>query len=411
MPGPDLDLDLQSFGNGVRTWLRDNWRTDRPRREWLEMVVDSGHAVPTWPRAWYGLGLRPLHARAVADEFRAVGAPGAGQDVHNLWANTLLAYGTDSLKRKLIRPLLLGEVTMCLLYSEPGAGSDLAGLQTRAVADGDEFVVTGQKVWTSSARTAEYGMLVARTDWDVPKHRGLSFFFFPMRQDGVDVRPIKQITGESHFNEVFIDNARVPAGNLLGGLGDGWRVLQTALAYERSVMGDVARGPGKHSSADDTEMAPAGASGAEVDLVALARSAGRDADDVIRQAIVRVHTLRTVNRWNTQRAKAQLKQGESASILSLGKLAMSQILHQGAYVQSQIIGADALLDGPDNPAGEAANFLALNAYFTSIGGGTDQIQRNIIGERVLGLPKEPEPDRGLPFRAVKKASVPARRYN
>ena len=132
---------------------------------------------------------------------------------------------------------------MCLLYSEPGAGSDLAALQTRADRDGDEYIVTGQKVWTSSAATADYGMLVTRTDWDVPKHQGISFFFLPMKQDGIEVHPIKQITGESHFNEVFIDQARVPAENLLGGLGEGWRVLQTALAYERSVMGDLARGP------------------------------------------------------------------------------------------------------------------------------------------------------------------------
>ena len=132
---------------------------------------------------------------------------------------------------------------MCLLYSEPGAGSDLAGLQTRAERDGDEWVVNGQKVWTSSGKEAEYGMLVARTNWDVPKHRGISFFWCPMRQPGVDVRPLKQITGESHFNEVFLDDVRVPADHLVGPLDGGWRVLQTALAYERSVMGDLARGP------------------------------------------------------------------------------------------------------------------------------------------------------------------------
>jgi alkylation response protein AidB-like acyl-CoA dehydrogenase len=235
-------------------------------------------------------------------------------------------------------------------------------------------------------------MLVARTDWDVPKHRGISFFFFPMRQPGVEVRPLKQITGESHFNEVFIDGARVPAENLLGGLNDGWRVLQTALAYERSVMGDVARGVGSTGATD-------------VDLWALARERGRAGDPVLRQAIARVHTLRAVNRWNAARAKSQLQQGSSSPILSLGKLAMSRILHEGAYVQSMIVGADAMLVGPDNPSGDAAAFLTLNAYFTSIGGGTDQIQRNIIGERVLGLPREPDVDRDLPFRDVRKATT------
>ena len=418
--------DPASWRAEVRAWLAATFRADRPRREWLALVVERGYAVPTWPVEWHGLGVSADLARIVAEEFKRVGAVGSNQDVHNLWANTLLTYGTDALKRRLIGPLLRDEVRMCLLYSEPGAGSDLAGLQTRADRDGDEFVVNGQKVWTSGARRAEYGMLVARTDWDVPKHRGISFFFFPMKQPGVEIRPIKQITGEAEFNQVFIDGARVPAENLLGGLNDGWRVLQTALAYERSVMGDVARGPGKVKRAgrgDETQAPPAAdgdasaadgetpdtaapeASGADVDLVALARATGRAGDPVIRQAIARIFALRSVNRWNGLRAKAALQQGSSSPILSLGKLAMSGILHEGAWVQGAILGAEGMLDGPDNPRGEAANFMALNAFFTSIGGGTDQIQRNIIGERVLGLPREPEVDRDVPFRDVRKSVV------
>jgi alkylation response protein AidB-like acyl-CoA dehydrogenase len=395
------------FRSEVHEWLAAHFRSDRPQREWLPLVVDRGYAVPTWPKEWYGLGLGPEFARIIAEEFKSAGATGANQDMHNLWANTLLAYGSNGLKQRLIRPLLLDEVRMCLLYSEPGAGSDLAGLQTRADKDGDDYVITGQKVWSSQAHRADYGMLVARTDWDVPKHRGLSFFFLPMKQAGVEVRPIKQITGESHFNEVFIDGARVPADNMLGKVNEGWRVLQTALAYERSIMGDVARGPRRTKRDGDTptDFAPPGGSAAEVDLVALARATGRSGDPVIRQAIARIYTLRTVNRWNTQRAKAQLRQGSSSPVLSLGKLAMSRILHEGARVQSAILGAEAMLNGSDHPQGDAANFLALNAYFTSIGGGTDEIQRNIIGERILGLPREPEVDRDVPFRDVRKAAV------
>ena len=381
--------------------------------------------MPCPPGPWSGTGSAslPTSPGSWSRSSNASGRSASNQDVHNLWANTLLTYGTDALKRRLIGPLLRDEVHMCLLYSEPGAGSDLAGLQTRADRDGDEFVVNGQKVWTSGARRADYGMLVARTDWDVPKHRGISFFFFPMKQPGVEIRPIKQITGEAEFNQVFIDGARVPAENLLGGLNDGWRVLQTALAYERSVMGDVARGPGKVKRAGRGEAGPAGGggdaaaaegdpetaapetSGADVDLVALARATGRADDPVIRQAIARIFALRSVNRWNGLRAKAALQQGSSSPILSLGKLAMSGILHEGAQVQGAILGAEGMLDGPDNPRGEAANFMALNAFFTSIGGGTDQIQRNIIGERVLGLPREPEVDRDVPFRDVRKAVV------
>jgi alkylation response protein AidB-like acyl-CoA dehydrogenase len=338
----------------------------------------------------------------------------------------VLAFGTEQLKQQFVRRLLLDDVKMCLLYSEPGAGSDLAGLQTRADRDGDEWVVNGQKVWTSGGKEAEFGMLVARTNWDVPKHQGISFFWCPMDQPGVEVRPIRQITGEAHFNEVFLDDVRVPAHHLVGPLDGGWRVLQTALAYERSVMGDMARGPrsgqrpdGAAETADGADapsqeidvefrQASSGPGAAEVDLWTLARERGRDDDPVIRQAIARVHELRMVNQWNGLRAKAQLEQRSSSPILSLGKLAMSRILHEGAHVQRLIVGPEALLYGRENPLGDDANFLSLNAFFTSIGGGTDQIQRNIIGERVLGLPREPEVDRDVPFSQVTKATVSRR---
>ena len=399
---------MDAIRDEVKAWLDEHWTAARPRQEWLALVVDAGWAVPTWPAEWFGRGLDADAAADVAGEFRRVGAPGSNQDVHNLWANTLLTYGSEALKRRLIRPLLLDEVAMCLLYSEPGAGSDLAGLQTRADRDGDEFVVTGQKVWTSGAQKAEYGMLVARTNWDVPKHRGISFFFLPMRQPGIEIRPIKQITGETHFNEVFIDGARVPVENLLGPLDGGWRVLQTALAYERSVMGDTARGPrqaNKRRGEGDGPDLPETGSAVDVDLGALARAAGRNDDRVQRQRIAEVHSLRTVNRWNGLRAKAELEQGTSSPILSMGKLAMSRILHTGAEVQGELLGAEAMLVGDDHPEADDANFLALNAYFTSIGGGTDQIQRNIIGERVLGLPREPEVDRDVAFRDVRRPPI------
>jgi alkylation response protein AidB-like acyl-CoA dehydrogenase len=298
--------------------------------------------------------------------------------------------GNDEQKHRLIPPSIRGEAKWCLLYSEPDAGSDLAGLRTRADRDGDSWVVNGQKVWTSFAKTADYGLLVARTDWDVPKHQGISFFMFPMRQPGVEVRPIHQITGESEFNEVFITNARVPAENLVGPPGGGWAVLQVALAYERRLMGDVARTARAAGTFEaDTD-----------DLVALAREFGKFGDSHIRQQIARVNALTTVNRWNTARSKATADRGEAATLMALGKIAMSRILHETARVQTEIVGAEAMLAGPDNPVGDAVTFRALNAYFTSIGGGTDQIQRNIVGERVLGLPKEPEPYRDTPFREL-----------
>jgi alkylation response protein AidB-like acyl-CoA dehydrogenase len=397
------DEDLRAE---VRAWLKANWKgLPQPRpgpggagwtvsaehKAWLAKVVDARWAVPRWPTEWYGRGLSDAQARIIEREFAAVGAPGTGQDRSNLWANTALAHASPTFKPKIVPQLLKSEVGMCLLYSEPGAGSDLAGVRTRAERQGDHFVVNGQKVWTSGAASADYGMLIARTDWDAPKHRGISFFFLPMKQKGVEVRPLRQITNESHFNEVFFTDAICPEENLLGPLNAGWGVLQTALAYERSVMGEGARGP-RSGVAEAANEEP---------LIALAREAGVLGDPVIRQEIAKAIAYKRLNALNTARAKADLQQGTSSSIMSLGKLAMSRILHEEARVRTMILGAVSLLEGPDHPRAEDANFLTLNAYFTSIGGGTDQIQRNIIGERVLGLPKEPEVDRDVPFRQVR----------
>jgi alkylation response protein AidB-like acyl-CoA dehydrogenase len=383
----------------VRDWLAENWRglpksTDpwvsSPEHiAWLERVLDAGYAAPTYPTEWFGRGYPNALAAVVEQEFRAVKAPGARQDKYNIPANTVLAFGSDELKSTLLRDFLTERSRMCLLYSEPAAGSDLAGVRTTAVRDGDRWVVNGQKVWTSGAKTAEYGLLIARTDWDVPKHKGLSFFIMPMRQAGIEVRPLVQITGESHFNEVFITDASVPATHLIGGEGNGWRVLQTALAYERSIMGDGGRASRNRTRADN--------------LIELAREHHRLDDPVIRDELATVLSLRELNALNNARAKAAATQGTSSSIMSLGKLAMSRILHAEAKLKTEIIGAEALLAGADNPEADDINFLTLNAYFTSIGGGTDQIQRNIIGERVLGLPKEPEVDRDIPFRQARRS--------
>lgn len=394
------DAELRDHGHAalraeVRAWLAAHWDPGLERGRWLAAVVDAGYAAPRWPRAAFGAELPDDRARVVEDEFARVGAPGSGQDRTNLWAGTLLTYGTDELRERLLRPLLESRVRMCLLYSEPGAGSDLAGVRTSAVLDADEYVVDGQKVWTSNAAGSDFGMLLARTDPAAPKHRGLSFFFLPMDQPGVEVRPLRQITGESHFNEVFLTGARVPRANLLGAPGQGWRVLQTALAYERIALGETNLGASTRANGRG-----------ETDLVELARRHGRTEDVLLRRDLARLTALRSVNRWNNQRAQAQLAQSSPSPLASLGKLMMSRIVHETGRVQSAIVGQEALLDGPDHPDGDDANFAAMNAYFTSIGGGTDQIQRNIIGERLLGLPREPEVDRDVPFRDVPFREAP-----
>lgn len=401
-----MSMTDEAIREEVRTWLDENWtpdvaealanesygwETSAERKAWLALVLEGRWCVPRWPEEWYGRGLEDRQAKIIEREFARVRAPGSGQDRMNLWANTLLTGGSQSLKEQLIGRLLTSDVNMCLLYSEPGAGSDLAGIRTRADRQGDHFVVNGQKVWTSGAAVADYGMLIARTDWDVPKHKGISFFFCPMKQPGIEVRPLRQITNESHFNEVFITDAIVPAENLLGPLNSGWQVLNTALAYERSSMGEGARGP-RSGVKEATNEEP---------LIALAREAGRLDEPALRQDIAQTIAFKKLNALNAARGKADLKQGTSSSVMSLGKLAMSRILHEEARVRTEILGAQSLLEGADYPRSEDANFLALNAYFTSIGGGTDQIQRNIIGERVLGLPKEPEVDKTIPFRDVR----------
>ena len=390
------EISNQTLQEEVTAWLAANWDTaakkskhrgDEGLKGWLAQVLEARWSAPRWPLEWFGRGLSNDQANIVERAFAQVGAPGTGQDRSNLAANTLLAHGLDGLKRELLPLVLTSRISICLLYSEPGAGSDLAAVRCRAERQGDQWRVNGQKVWTSGAHTADYGLLIARTNWDVPKHKGLSFFFIPMRQPGITIRPLHQITGDAHFNEVFLDNALVPAGHLLGAEGEGWKVLQTALAYERLVMGEGAgeRRQGSHKNN-------------RVNLVTLARDAGCLGDPLIRQEIARVAAYRQLNNLNLARAKAEMAQGTSSPIMSLGKLAMSRILHEEARLMTQILGAASMLDGAENPLPADVNYRAFNAYMTSIGGGTDQIQRNIIGERVLGLPREVELDRDVPFR-------------
>ena len=216
----------------VRDWIGANWDPDRSLLAWRRLLAESGWAVPSWPTRWHGRGLPGWADRVVSEELRAAGAVGTplGSGM-SLAAPTVLEHGPDELRDRILWPTITGEVTWCQLFSEPGAGSDLAGLTTTAARDGDDFVVNGQKVWNTSAHHADFGMLVARTDWDVPKHAGISYFVLPMRQPGVEVRPILQMNRHSSFNEVFLTDARIPATNLVGAEGDGWRIARTTLMH------------------------------------------------------------------------------------------------------------------------------------------------------------------------------------
>lgn len=389
----------------ARDFIAENWH-GADDAAWRNALLNSGWAAPTWETDAYGRGLKPREARDALAEFADADAPGAGLDVapfHDspwprLLGNAVRALGTQQNKTELLSKLLTREVQVgCLLYSEPGAGSDLAGLQTRADLDGDEYVVTGQKIWTTGGHHAQFGLLLARTDWDVPKHQGISFFVIDMDSPGIEIRPIKQITGDADFNEVFLEGVRVPATRMVGAPGNGWRVLQIALAAERSGMGDaqqsmsgVAIKNGLLDAADD--------------LIDAARAAGRAGDPVVRQEIVQVLSWRLSNNWTTQRAITEAKKGNLA-LANLGKLAMSRILHSAGDLNYRLGGREAMAYDYDQPIAHPVPRDLMWAFINSIGGGSDQVQRNIISERVLGLPKGYEPDKGVAFREVRKGAA------
>ena len=404
----------------LRRWLETAWDPDLDLLAWRTRLADAGWACPTWPREWGGRALSAALADVVADELANAGVPGPPDGVGmHLAAPTVLEHGPDELRRRLLRPTATGELVWCQLFSEPGAGSDLAGLQARAVRDGDEFVVSGQKVWNTSAHHADFGLLLARTDWDVPKHRGISYFILPMRQPGVEVRPLRQMNGHASFNEVFLDRARVPAGNVIGEPGQGWAVALTTLAHERRLA-VYPRPPAlRHAPAT-----PAGRAACEAaaesqramapyrwypqragrpDLVIeRAIAAGRDTDPLVRQEIVKLITLAWSARWTAQRAAAARAVGRPPGPEgSVAKLASSNIARAAARVHALIAGPAGQLAGADDPGGIISEIL-LSVPAVSIAGGTDQIQRTILGERILGLPREPAVDAGVPFRKVRQ---------
>ena len=371
--------------------------------------------MPSWPTRWYGRDLPAWADRVVAEEIRRVGAVGTplGGGM-SLAAPTIMTHGSDELRTRILRPTITGEVTWTQLFSEPGAGSDLAGLSTTAVRDGDDFVVNGQKVWNTSAHHADYGMLLTRTDWDVPKHQGISYFVLPMDQPGVEVRPILQMNRHSSFNEVFLSDARVPAANLVGTLGDGWRVARTTLMHERTFA--TMRRPSFAEGASGRAIDEATAEAADhfatyawypqragrADLAAeRARDFDRSNDPIVRQAIAELVSFQRANEWTAERARAARALGRAPGPEgSLGKLAASGVARRAARVHGLVAGASAMLtDGPRALDAVIAEVL-VSTPAQSIAGGTDEIQHNIVGENILGLPREPNTDRDIAFREI-----------
>jgi alkylation response protein AidB-like acyl-CoA dehydrogenase len=405
-------VDREKLCAEVHDWVRANWDPSLELRAWRERLLEAGWAVPSWPTRWYGKGLPAWADDVVRGEIRRCGA--VATVPAGLAGPTILEHGPDHVRERFLRPLLTGEEVWCQLFSEPAAGSDLAGLTTTAVLDGDEWVVNGQKVWNTSAHHADLGMLVARTNWDAPKHQGITYFVLPMRQPGVEARPLRQMNDHSSFNEVFLTDARIPREWVIGEVDRGWTAALTTLANERRFLsmarasfGGIDPGP-----ALDAAMAEAAESlkvyawypqrAGRVDLVAEhARGSGRDTDATVRQEIARLLSMNRVAGWTTERAKAALAVGRQPGPEgSIGKLALSNVARQAAKVHSMIAGAAGMLagDAPDAPLAGVLAEILISVPAQSIAGGTDEIQRNILGERALGLPREPDPTKGLPYR-------------
>jgi alkylation response protein AidB-like acyl-CoA dehydrogenase len=395
-----------------RSWLAANWDPSASLVAWRERLVEARWAVPSWPTRWYGRSLPGWSEDVVADELKRCGAVGPPFSMAmGLAAPTLLEHASEFLADRFLPSILTGEHTWCQLFSEPDAGSDLAGLTTRAELDGERWVVNGQKLWTTSAHHADYAMLLARTDWDAPKHRGLTFFVVPMRQDGITVRPVRQMNGHASFNEVFLENAQVPADHVVGGTGQGWAVARTTLAHERRFAGRrrtrIARESGRVRDEARAELAenfapyvwyPQRAGRVDL-LVGAARERGVNSDPVVRQAIARCLTVERINKWTVARASANRAAGRAVGPEgSIAKLAASELARQAARAHSLIAGPGATITGDAGALGGVVAEVLTSVPAQSIAGGTDEIQRNIIAENILGLPRENSRDAERPFR-------------
>jgi alkylation response protein AidB-like acyl-CoA dehydrogenase len=298
---------------------------------------------------------------------------------------TLIAHGTADQQERFLAPMLGGDEVWCQLFSEPGAGSDLAGMHTRAVRDGDEWVVSGQKVWNSGAQYCDWGILPVRTDPSQPKHRGISYFVVDMRTSGITVCPLQQISGHSHFCEVFFDEVRIPVHQMVGDLNDGWSVTQTTLMNERMMIG---------ASSNWIDPGP---------LINLARSCYRDGapaseDPIIRQRLVDIYIRGEIMRFMQYRTLTALRKGSPPGPEgSIGKLSLGQLLRRAGDLALELVGPEGMLADTSAPSGGAWQVAFLSAPGLRIAGGTDEIQRNIIGERILELPREHDTGRTVPF--------------
>ena len=404
--------------NELRQFLEANWDSNLELLHWRNTLIDSGWGMPSWPKEWYGLDMPQSFQSIVGEEFARIGAVSVARTgIRLLAAETLLAHGNDQQKSRYLRKILTGEETWCQLFSEPGSGSDLAGAVTRADLEGDYWRINGQKVWTTSAHHADFGLLLARTDWDVPKHQGLSYFVLDMRQDAVSVNQLKQMNGHASFNQVFFTDANVPREDQVGELGEGWQIALTTLMHERRNAGNLFRDGGRaehftgsiyveEAEENKTVMEPYSwypQRAGRVDLVLpRALETGAIEDPVIRQEMAKLLITSTCADWTARRARAAQELGQPQGPEgSLGKLVGSNIAKQASVVHTLISDVRSTLCGETSDEGGIVAEILLSVPAISIAGGTDEIQRNIIAERVLGMDKDPRSDSG-PFKDVRR---------
>jgi alkylation response protein AidB-like acyl-CoA dehydrogenase len=404
----------------VQSWVDANWDTSITVRQWWLRLAEAGYTYPTWPVGLGGTGSSRRDAMTIAAVLarNEVVGPPVGAMAATLAAPTLLEHATEAQRSDLVWPIATGEAAWCQLFSEPGSGSDLASVGTRAVRDGDEWVVTGQKVWNSAADSAEFGMLLARTNVDVPKHAGMTYFVIEMQQPGVEARPLKQMNGASNFCEVFLTEARVRADRVIGEVDGGWRVAQTTLFHERNSVaggglpglvaaqsgsaGDLDRVVGavleRARAAASTRKSPirAGAVPARL-MVELAQRHGVAGDAIVRQELARYISQIRVNGWTMRRSGAAGGKLTGADG-SIAKLTTARICQQSRDLSYRIVGAQGMLAGTGSPLGGALQLVNLGSPGNRLGGGTDEIQLNVLGEKGLGLPREPSADKDVPYR-------------
>lgn len=374
---------------------RDEDKIISEARVWQAKKADAGWACIRWPEEYGGRSATPIQQVIWNQEVSKYHAPeGIFTIGQGMGGPTVITHGTPDQKEKWLRPLLRGEEIWCQLFSEPAAGSDAAGITTRAVRDGDEFVVNGQKVWTSGAHYSKWGMLTTRTDLDAPKHKGMTYFIVDMEAPGVTVKPLRQMTGGANFNEVFFDDVRIPAWNVMGEINDGWRVAMTTLMNERVAIGGGGGGSGGVR--------------ALYDLARKSRALGGpgNQDPEIRQDLMKLTTIANIMKYTSFRTLTSIsKGGIPGPEGSIGKLLLVKFLADQADVAERLSGAAGMCAGSDAPD-QGRWVQSLLAYpGMKIAGGTDEILKNIVGERVLGLPREPRVDKEVAFKDIPQGTM------